>query len=240
MDASLPARLIVAHLLGDFLLQPDAWVAGRNAHHFRSRYLYLHAAVQFGLALLFSWNLQLWWLALLIALGHLLFDGAKAALRKTGLAAFIADQLLHLLVILAGSEAAAGLVNWSRLEVLIQSRKVWCIAAAYLAATTFYSRLVAFATLPWRADLPAEREPLKAAGRWIGVIERVLVLTFVLVHQFAAIGFLLAAKSVLRFGDLRESRDKGHTEYVLIGTLLSFGLTILTGLLVNYLSGGAF
>lgn len=39
-----------------------------------------------------------------------------------------------------------------------------------------------------------------------------------------AVGFLLAAKSVFRFGDLRDDQDRKRTEYVLIGTLLSFGL----------------
>jgi hypothetical protein len=42
-------------------------------------------------------------------------------------------------------------------------------------------------------------------------------------------GFLLAAKSVFRFGDLKESKDRKLTEYVLIGTLLSFGIALLAG-----------
>ena len=47
--------------------------------------------------------------------------------------------------------------------------------------------------------------------------------------------FLLAAKSIFRFGDLRQSDDKMRTEYVLLGTLFSFTLTIMLGLLVNKL-----
>jgi hypothetical protein len=41
-----------------------------------------------------------------------------------------------------------------------------------------------------------------------------------------AVGFLLAAKSVFRFGDLKDDHDRMRTEYVLIGTLLSFGIAI--------------
>jgi hypothetical protein len=39
--------------------------------------------------------------------------------------------------------------------------------------------------------------------------------------------FLLAVKSIFRFGDLKESKDVKLTEYILIGTLLSFGSGIL-------------
>lgn len=55
-------------------------------------------------------------------------------------------------------------------------------------------------------------------GRIIGLLERVFVFLFVLLNQFAAIGFILAAKGVTRFKDF-ESRT--FAEYVLIGTLLS-------------------
>ena len=48
---------------------------------------------------------------------------------------------------------------------------------------------------------------------------------------------MLAAKSIFRFGDLRQSDDKMRTEYVLLGTLFSFTLTIMLGLLVNKLLG---
>jgi hypothetical protein len=45
------------------------------------------------------------------------------------------------------------------------------------------------------------------------------------------VGFILAAKSIFRFGDLTNSRDRNLTEYVLIGTLLSFGSALLAGIL---------
>ena len=51
-----------------------------------------------------------------------------------------------------------------------------------------------------------------------------------LVGVVEAVGFLLAAKSVFRFGDLKDDKDRMRTEYVLIGTLLSFGIAIGIGL----------
>jgi len=41
---------------------------------------------------------------------------------------------------------------------------------------------------------------------------------------------LIAAKSIFRFSDLSRSKDRKLTEYVLIGTLLSYGLAIMIAL----------
>ena len=78
-------------------------------------------------------------------------------------------------------------------------------------------------------------ESLSNAGKYIGILERLFVLMFVLAGHWEAVGFLLAAKSVFRFGDLKESKDRKLTEYILIGTLLSFGIAISTALLVRHL-----
>lgn len=238
MDESFIARLAVAHLIGDFILQPNSWVTDRSQKHFGSRYLYLHAGVQALLGWLFAFQFGYWWVGLLIGLGHLVFDGLKAFFKKKTLPWFLLDQSLHLLVILGCAQLAGNGFEFKAMLQNLMKTQFFYIASAYLLVTTLYSRLISLATAPWRKDIPIEREPLKAAGRWIGILERVLVLTFILIHQFAAIGFLLAAKSVFRFGDLRESKDKSQTEYVMIGTLLSFGITILTGLLLLLALGG--
>ena len=71
-----------------------------------------------------------------------------------------------------------------------------------------------------------QTESLVNAGKYIGILERILVFVFILTNHFEAVGFLLAAKSIFRFGDLKEAQDLKLTEYVLIGTLLSFGIAI--------------
>lgn len=80
-----------------------------------------------------------------------------------------------------------------------------------------------------------EGSTLVSAGQSIGYLERMLILTFILLNQFAAIGFLLAAKSIFRFGELQNDQDKKLTEYVMLGTLISFSISILTGLATTYL-----
>ncbi|WP_139822890.1 hypothetical protein [Massilibacteroides vaginae] len=69
------------------------------------------------------------------------------------------------------------------------------------------------------------KNDIERAGRWIGTLERIMAMGFVLLQQYTAIGFIITAKSVLRYND----RETGKTEYVLIGTLLSFGSALLIG-----------
>ena len=77
---------------------------------------------------------------------------------------------------------------------------------------------------------PAGELGLDRAGLWIGRLERTLILTFVLVWRFEAIGLLIAAKSILRFGDASSPGRRKETEYILIGTLVSFALAVGVGL----------
>ena len=74
-----------------------------------------------------------------------------------------------------------------------------------------------------------DKNSLPNAGSWIGYLERVLILTFMLVGCMEGIGFLLAAKSVFRFGELTKAKEVKITEYVMIGTLSSFTIAILLG-----------
>jgi hypothetical protein len=61
----------------------------------------------------------------------------------------------------------------------------------------------------------------------IGVLERAIALTFVLLGQYGALGLLIAAKSLARFKALE---DREFAEYFLIGTLASLLLALLGGL----------
>ena len=69
-------------------------------------------------------------------------------------------------------------------------------------------------------------------GRVIGFLERALIYAFVLGGHYEAVGFFLVAKAVANF---RHIEDRPSLEYVLIGTLMSTGLAIAVGELVNHL-----
>lgn len=45
-------KLILAHFIGDFLLQPDKWVAHKETHKHKSKFLYGHILVHTGALIL--------------------------------------------------------------------------------------------------------------------------------------------------------------------------------------------
>jgi len=80
-----------------------------------------------------------------------------------------------------------------------------------------------------RIEKPQEIDALDKGGRWIGYLERLLIVTFILVGDYTAIGFLVAAKGLFRFNDSKRA------EYVIVGTLLSFTIAVLIGATARYL-----
>ncbi|HTS04596.1 MAG TPA: hypothetical protein VMP68_03365, partial [Candidatus Eisenbacteria bacterium] len=67
-------------------------------------------------------------------------------------------------------------------------------------------------------------------GRWIGNLERLLLLAIVAEGSYAALAFLMAAKGLIRSRDL-ENRD--WAEYFLLGTLASIVVSLAGGLLIR-------
>lgn len=84
-------------------------------------------------------------------------------------------------------------------------------------------------------------EGLENGGRVIGYLERLLIYVFILSGQFAGVGFLVAAKSIFRFGELKDSENRKQAEYIIIGTFISFLVGIVVSLavqaLLKYLPG---
>ena len=70
--------------------------------------------------------------------------------------------------------------------------------------------------------------PPARIGATIGVLERLLIVTFVLTGSSAAVGFVVAAKTLARFKQLD---DRDFAEYYLLGTLASVAVAVGSGLL---------
>ena len=70
-------KLIVAHLMGDFLLQPTSWVKEKEVHKSKSIKFYLHFLIHGALVLLFLWDMGLWPVAVSITLSHAVIDLLK-------------------------------------------------------------------------------------------------------------------------------------------------------------------
>ena len=79
------------------------------------------------------------------------------------------------------------------------------------------------AAVPRATESPTA--PPARVGEAIGILERLLVVTFVLVRAEAAIGLVIAAKTLARF---RQLDDRDFAEYYLLGTLASVALAAIS------------
>ncbi|MCX6309090.1 MAG: DUF3307 domain-containing protein [Bacteroidia bacterium] len=234
-DVEILLRLLIAHALSDFIFQSTKWVKHKNDHKIHSGYLYLHIAITFVLTYLALGSWQPIWIPLVIGVSHFAIDLLKLYIKESPWR-FITDQLLHIFVIvLCWGLYTSQLTSLSNEFVFYwDSPKVLIYIASYLLVSIPASILVVELTKKWDLEVNSNStDSLKNAGKWIGIIERILILTFTLLGSFEPIGFMMAAKSVFRFGDLTNSNDKKRTEYVLVGTLLSFAVSIIVGLLTK-------
>lgn len=224
-------KLILAHILGDFFLQPQKWVKEKEKKKLKSPKLYLHVLIHVLLTALLLWDLSLWPIIIIIGLSHFLIDAYKLLLQKKKSKRFLffIDQLLHVVIIIIcyyifAQDAANINIEFTQSTLLL----ITCLLFLTIPAAIFMKTIF----LKWDiSKLHKKNKSLKDAGKYIGILERVLVFIFIIVDHWEAVGFLIAAKSVFRFGDLKESKDRQLTEYVLIGTLISFGIAIITGIL---------
>ncbi len=227
-------QLILAHLLGDFILQPDSWVSDKENRKLKSKYLYLHVVIHTVLSFIFLWNIQLWWLAASVGVSHFIIDAAKLHFQNNNTKKrwFFIDQLLHIAVI----GGLAFYFNEFDFGFLRDQNTVKIIIAV-LFLTSPTSIIIKTLLSSWTpvAEEPSniQSESLSSAGKYIGLLERLLVFAFILVNHWEGVGFMVAAKSVFRFSDLAQAKQRKLTEYVLIGTLLSFGIAVLTGILIK-------
>lgn len=227
-------RLILAHLIGDFFLQPKKWVDSKREKRIKSFPLLLHALVHGVLAyvLIADWTNFL--LPLILVIIHWAIDLLKAY-QKPNLKWFLFDQFLHLVSILSLWTLFYGDKGdiWDNAMLLFQDKQLIWILIGYSIILNPTAMFINMATKKWQKELKDTQDSLENAGKWIGVLERILTLTFIFSNQFAAIGFLIAAKSIFRFGDLTNGKERKLTEYILIGTLLSFTITIIVGVLIK-------
>lgn len=259
-DYLILASLFICHILGDFYLQSQAMV---NAKRFGQQHkplvvskfqfgvmtghlihIVVHALVM-GIVLhslrtmdvIYLSDANLFFAILAVALGHLAIDLLKSwwccknRFGTTAAMTLIVDQLAHLLWILIVWDWLFDPMN-SLAKVITVDHLI--IVGAYLLVLKPTSILVVLLLLPYNLENGDTQIP--KAGKLIGYIERAVILTLIFVNQYTAIGFIIAAKSVLRYGESGGKNTKLN-EYVLLGTLASFGIVLLVGILARFALG---
>lgn len=236
---TLLIKLIAAHLVGDFMLQPDKMCRRKYGSSLKDKLsaLAIHSMIQAFLTYIFVGCWCNWILPVCVLVCHLVIDFIKVQSGRKDLIALVYDQIAHYIVLL--------LLWWffavtpgcqpNPADTVIPS-DFWLIATSYIAVLAPTSILIK-SFIDYENWMPGDNtlKGLPNAGKWIGYIERILILTFIFTANVEGVGFLLAAKSVFRFGELNKSRDIKVTEYVLIGTLASFAIAIIIGFTAQWL-----
>lgn len=242
--------LFFAHTLADFVFQTN-WIAVNKRNPLA---LGLHLATVYATAILTTGSIHLALIAL--ALVHIGIDVGKLVLASTwkssrGLAPFLIDQALHLLslcifalwlpdlwanglwapgAIVTGTNGGIlGTGLWSQGVPLPVDHlpALMVVLTGFILATRAGGFAVGLLMEPFSPHLgrgDADKS-LPGAGRVIGHLERGLIFAFVLFGQPEGVGLLIAAKSILRFGAVKD--DRRLSEYVIIGTLASFGWALV-------------
>jgi hypothetical protein len=231
---------MAVHFFADFVLQTKKLVQNKKDRKAGSWFLYVHCILHAALVYLLLPDKSLWQIPVIIFITHYCIDLWKIY-QKENVFTFIIDQILHIIVIIIVWMIWYQPVNWvgTHLLKLFNNYNFWLITTAYLITIFPLAFVLGYATQRWRKDIEQSLQrsniSLSEAGKWIGIFERILVLTFVINNHFEGIGFLIAAKSILRFNDIKGDAMHKETEYILIGTLMSFASSIIIGTITNLL-----
>jgi len=221
----------IAHLFTDYFLQSDEQAKEKNEEGFKSKFLIKHFIIAFTTSWLFSFQVKFLCFALIIAATHVTIDGLKKYINNhklIGKYAFYIDQTLHISILIIASiifnkyftlHKVYGIeIEWQVILYIVGY--LFCLKPSNILIKQIFNTV---------SITDQTNDDLEKAGRLIGALERLLALTFVLQGQYEAVGFLIAAKSILRF----KEGDTKKTEYVLIGTMLSFAIAIGVGILIK-------
>lgn len=234
-------RILLAHIVGDFLFLTKTGIRNKRKKKWKSAWLYIHA---FLYAILVSvsfsaWN-EIFWLLPVLFFMHLIIDRVKAG-RDENAARFLLGQLAYL-VLLIGLWTAVTPENFqlikSNVSRIWNSSDTLLIALGYVLILWPTGHLVGYLTKTHRAKLSEqEARGLENAGFWIGCLERIFVYSFIISGYTEGIAFVAAAKSLFRFGEIKDPQKREETEYILIGSLLSIGVAMLMGYAVKAWTG---
>jgi predicted neutral ceramidase superfamily lipid hydrolase len=247
---SLFIALFTAHLAGDFLLQTESDVRNKLKPVIFFKHIFILTALSYFLCGL--WDN--WFIPAGIFLSHMLIDYTKEKFfvkkessHRKRFAIFLSDQSLHVLSILLIAHYTVlyfispgqqlnridQLLGMSYITILI-------ILGGTILITRTGGIIIDILIQPYLTQMqkpgsgPGLYRGFENGGRLIGYLERIIIFVFILTNNLAGIGFLIAAKSIFRFGEISRPENRMETEYIIIGTFYSFSWAILTGHLIKF------
>ncbi len=234
--------LLAAHMLGDYVLQTNRMALGKR----RVSILMLHALTHGALVYLLAGRWGAWSVPLVVALTHAAIDRLKAGMARPGALALVLDQAAHVVVMGALAfwiDAARDHSYWA-VVISPEIARAWVMISGAILTIRVGGVFIGMWVQPYLREIEQARGAVAIAplsrgltrgGGTIGQWERALIFLMVGVGQPGGIGFLIAAKSIFRFGELKDKENRMEAEYITIGTLMSFGWAMTTAYLTWWL-----
>lgn len=257
MNTNCFFMLLSIHIIGDFYLQSPKTAEEKNSS-LRSLLTHVGTYICVGLisaVLVFS---KLTAIAIVIVvLSHAAIDYIKkvvvSKIKQTetskttcNTVIFVADQVAHIAVIFIVSclfVAWGGEVKLlkfiinaaNNLGIDIKQFSRWILSILVVCKPTNIAlKSIIGKFNPRFAD--GKPNALKMnAGAFIGNVERILILIFLVIGEYASVGLIFAAKSIIRFSEISKDKDKELADYYIVGTLTSLlSVIIVYNVLLKY------
>jgi len=211
------------------------------------------------LVAIFTWcllgNISAWWIACIIFILHFSVDNLKRWItaknhnirikkitNNDGFLLLVVDQVLHILTLiilwycLNKLNITAFQINKWELLLGISYKKGIILLTGLAIGVSGVGIALKYQMFEFTDELNDEiKQGLPKGGKTIGLLERSLVFMFILAGKPEGIGFVLAAKSIFRIGELREKSYRDYAEYIMIGTLKSFTYSLAIAFITKWL-----
>lgn len=228
--------LFAAHFLCDFVLQTDLDVKEKNKTKIFIKHILLITIISY----LFLGLFKNYLIPIFILITHSIVDFIKLKIKKDNIWIFLTDQLAHILIIIFISFNTTFFTDTSNQFFWEKyfGKDYYLVSffvGSLIIVTKFSGILISYLIKPLQTKIYRKAQSennLPQTGKIIGYLERFIILISLLMNAPALIGFLITAKSILRYAEIKSENDKLFVEYILIGTLFSFAL----GLSFSYLT----
>ena len=233
-------RLLLALFVSDFLLQ-NGWLIKSKKYIWG---LVLHCLIYFAVMLIFTANLlsaKVILTLLILTFLHGVVDYGKNLLHplldnKEWLL-FLVDQLIHIITIILAVWFISitdriyilSCVNRLSVDLMFQYLILFTIT---VFGGIFFTDSILKVILK---EVYEKDNHQYQASRLIGMSERLLITIAVLIEHYELIGFLIAAKSLMRLPEIQDRNTENYSNYILVGTLVSYSWALSIALLFNKL-----
>ncbi|MCP4427895.1 MAG: DUF3307 domain-containing protein [Chloroflexi bacterium] len=226
--------MLLAHLVGDYILQWDSLALWKSRE---LKGVLAHGLIVTFVTFLFILPFDPTWVygAAFISVAHILIDAVQLRFKPPipPLFRFILDQIAHFAVIILALTAGGYLVLptlTADFVAILQDDRLLLYALGYAFITMPAWVLVKFAAYGLvKGSAPSFPG---ISNKYLGILERILITTFVMLGQFIVVPLVAAPRLALEWSRVNDGEE---TAVYLVELLASVALAVAIGLILSQL-----